>query len=168
MVECKQDIASAPNPTLPRRPTLMLINESESVCIDWKCQNCLKVKVLNSGNDLPWQYWCSSMKVKVPSPSLVSKNESESVKCRKRLAPTLRRIPPWICLHSHLWHRSLLCRSQPSLISKWEHDLQNIVHKISLSFIKFTQNYVLAVKEIMVHYSSLKLCFSCFLPENLN
>ena len=34
MVECKQDIASAPNPTLPRRPTLMLINESESVCID--------------------------------------------------------------------------------------------------------------------------------------
>ena len=44
MVECKQDIASAPNPTLPRRPTLMFIDESESAITKigaqkwkWKC-----------------------------------------------------------------------------------------------------------------------------------
>ena len=45
--------------------------------------------------------------------------ESESVQPRKRLAPTLWRIPPWVCIHSHLRHRSLLRRFIDQQMRTW-------------------------------------------------
>ena len=55
------------------------------------------------------------MKVKV-----LKLGESESGSPRKRPAPAIWRIPPWICLNAHLRHRPLLRRSLYLCFRKWE------------------------------------------------
>ena len=72
------------------------------------------------------QHWWSTMKVKVVLNIKVMKvkvlklGESESGSPRKRPAPAIWRIPPWICLNAHLRHRPLLRRSLYLCFRKWE------------------------------------------------
>ena len=72
------------------------------------------------------QHWWSTMKVKVVLNIKVMKvkvlklGESESGSPRKRPAPAIWRIPPWICLNTHLRHRPLLRRSLYLCFRKWE------------------------------------------------